>query len=836
MTSFSASAYKFDYTFHETPVSEAIVRISKDHPDINISFIYKELGNYRTSAVVHTDNAYDALRTAIGLNPVSVIRKGNDYYIEALQHGKFVYTGTAVGDDREPVAAATVMLLAPSDSSVITYGIADAYGRFSIPCDRRGVITKLSCIGYKTTYRRSDVFNLGYIVMPINATPLQQVNVEGELATVYSDKTVFIPTSRQKNASQTGADLIDHIGIPQLKVSLSGGITTNAGGPVTVFIDYLPANADDLNAKRIDDVRRVEYYEYSSDPRLQGNPYVVNFVMARYEYGGYAKAYGLGTFLNGHQEQMIGNVRMQYKRMTYDLVGSTYDNGTSHIGQNMSETFRLTQDDGSVKQFNRFSELESSKRHRNNYYLIFKATYNSDKVQASTLINSNLDRQPNTVQNGKVRYSGNAYPTSEYSSTTKNFSKFISYSGYYFLALPYGNTLTFTPTYKFSHTEQNSSYLEKGFNPIFNNASDNTNQFKAELKFTHNFDGFGQILGFVRGNYEHNRTRYSGSVESFDRAKTSRLGAGINYSVTIGDLRCATGFGWDWDRLQFSDIYDKPSNPWFDLSLQYSMNKKHSLSTVFHYSTWAPDPSFKSENVISATPLLSYTGNPALVPDKAYDLGIFYNWFPNNNYNVGAFATTYIAGDRYVYDYEASSTGILRTIRQPMGKYSNSSIGANATVRFLDRTLVFDAQATYTFNHNGKPYNINHSQVSWHARARYYLNNWHFALTYISDNGRSDQAINGNWTKTKNDWYITAGWSNSYWNIQAIIMNMTRWHWRGDIVRMRSKYYDTTEQAYDGQSHALLRITATYTFGFGKKVTRDNEPSISGSASSGILK
>lgn len=68
MTYVSANAYKYAYSFNNTPISEAIVRISKDHPDLNISFIYKELDNYKTSAKIHTDDAYVALRQTIGLN------------------------------------------------------------------------------------------------------------------------------------------------------------------------------------------------------------------------------------------------------------------------------------------------------------------------------------------------------------------------------------------------------------------------------------------------------------------------------------------------------------------------------------------------------------------------------------------------------------------------------------------------------------------------------------------------------------------------------------------------------------------------------------------------
>ena len=193
---FTANAYKYTYNFSNTPISRAIVTISKDHPDINISFIYKELDNYRTSARVRTDIAYEALKQTVGLNPVSVTEQRGNYYVEAFQRGKYIYRGRVVGADKEPVAAATVMLLAPKDSAVVTYAMADADGRFAIPCDRRNVIAKLSCMGYQTTYRRCPDFDLGTIVMPVQSVTLNQVKVEGRMADVYADRTVYIPSSR----------------------------------------------------------------------------------------------------------------------------------------------------------------------------------------------------------------------------------------------------------------------------------------------------------------------------------------------------------------------------------------------------------------------------------------------------------------------------------------------------------------------------------------------------------------------------------------------------------------------------------------------------------------
>ena len=80
------------------------------------------------------------------------------------------------------------------------------------------------------------------------------------------------------------------------------------------------------------------------------------------------------------------------------------------------------------------------------------------------------------------------------------------------------------------------------------------------------------------------------------------------------------------------------------------------------------------------------------------------------------------------------------------------------------------------------------------------------------------------------------GWTKGDWNVKANIVNMTRWNWRSGLRTMHSQYYSVKEQVYNGSSHALIQVSATYTCGYGKKVRQDNEPSVSGSASSGILK
>ncbi|MDE6578689.1 MAG: outer membrane beta-barrel family protein, partial [Muribaculaceae bacterium] len=461
--------------------------------------------------------------------------------------------------------------------------------------------------------------------------------------------------------------------------------------------------------------------------------------------------------------------------------------------------------------------------------------YNT-QIQASTLINSNLDRRPNKISQGMVRYSPGIYPDGEYYSTASDFSKFISYNGYYFFSLPKNNSITFTPRYSLSHTAQNSFYSEQGYPTIQNDASDNTNKLSGDLKFKHDFGKYGSLLGFVKGSYEYNHTQYSGSVNTLDRAKTLRMGLGLSYELTVRNIRGHLGFGWDWDKLQFGSMTDRRNAPSFDASLQYTPDRHHSLSAIFEYKTWLPLPNFKSNQIITASPFLKYTGNPNLIPAKSLDFDFSYTFIPNNNYSLSAYGWGWIVKDRYAYDYEADSNGVVRTIKQPMGSYAQGRYGLTGTIRLFDRSLSFTGDLSQLFNHNGKPYNVNHFHVYYTLQMLYYLKSWNFGVRYASSVGTWDGMMNGIWGRYKDDYYLNIGWSNSNWKISAMIRNIGRWNWKSAVRVMNSEFYSTKETLLTGNYHAMIRLTATYTFGFGKKVKRDNEPQISGSASSGILK
>lgn len=666
------------------------------------------------------------------------------------------------------------------------------------------------------------------------ATTLDEVVVEGRNQRLGAEVSTYIPTAKQKNAAQTAADLLNRMAIPQLRVSPSDDVTNLAGKNVDIFIDFLPASKDDLDGMRLQDVKKVEYYDFPTDPRFQGKPYVVNFVMQKYEYGGYVKAYGWGV--NTDAAQITLYSKLQYKRMTFDFATGLFRRDDRHTGSDTYETFRLPQSDGSLKVFERYSIQDDSHVRDYTCWPTFKALYSSDKIVLQNVIGAYFNHKPKDELSGHILYTPEVSPRTDFADHSTERVNSLTYSGNWNFIINKMNSITFAPQYAYSHTNSFSHYQETGAGEYLNAAKDDSHQFKGDLTYSHSFGKWGTLNTMFKSIITGNRTSYSGTANTSDDAHIYRFGPGAQYSLSKGKVYGMIGFGYNWDRQEYLNYKECSAFPWFDFSLQYSPNNRHSLTGDFHKSNSIPPSGSRSSAIIQSNPLMQYTGNPDLVSYKSYDAGVSYSYVPNNKLTLSAFANTFIAQDRYVYDYEPTATGILRTIRQPGGAYSHWNYGAYGTLRLFERKLQLMAQVLVNTVHNGEPYNYDKTQVNYALQATYYLDNWTFSGLYYAPQGYPGGPMVGSWMRTKSYYKLQAGWSNSTWNLQLQVAQFARWNWRSDKSILHSPFYDKTEQTYSISDHAFVRLSVTYTFGFGKKVSQGEEATQQSAISSGILR
>ena len=826
-----SSAAKYEYKFRNTPISQALAQLGTEHPELKISFLYHELDKYKTSATISTDNDYDAVRQIVSLNPIYVTVKGTGIYVEAMQRGIFSYSGRVVGNDGEPVAAASVLILEPSDSTVITYGFTDDAGKFTIPCDKQGVIAKLSCLGYFPTYHTCNNFAIGTINMQQRPTKLGDVTVEADDAYLYSDRSVYIPTSRQKNSAQTGTELIMRMAIPQL--SIGPKLQTNTGKEVTLYIDYTPASDSELNGMRIADVKKVEYYDFPSDPRFQGNEHVINFIMQQYEYGGYTKAsysdnFTMSRLLNTY-------TKLQYKKMTYDLGVGGLNVGDKDRYTETDEIYRLPQEDGSIKEFHRYSEVSDFRKNTNMLWLSLKAHYKSDNASISNRFRTGINHTPTNRSAGTVTYSPAEFKTSEYEYNGSSRVNSFGYDGYWQFTISPEDRLILDPHYAYSHTNQFSTYSEKTQALIQNGAKDDSHQATIEPAYQHTFPNGNKLGFFCPTMFLQNKTYYSGSSTLSDISRNYRLSSSIKYGFTNDKISLSLSGGLQWDKSSYCGEYESSTSPSAETSVQYTVNRKNSFYFSGIYKKSIPASGYRSASIVQDNPLLAYTGNPNVKPYNYYLLDGSYTYIPNKKWNFSVFGSTWIVNNRYVYDYVANSKGVLRRIKQPGGSYAQWEYGISGTTRQLDGKLQLSARFNVYQAHNGDPYNWTKTDIGIILNAWYYLNDFYFGGMFYESPAYADGCMVGDWLREKSLYSLTIGWSHKNFNCRLFAQNFFNYKSQNGTKKMNSQYYDKTSYLFKGRE--LAHISVTYTFAFGKKIERGNEASYQGAdVTSGILK
>ena len=854
IVSTTALADTFSYRFKQEKLSEALTRIAEDHPGLYLNFIYNELGNYKTSAAVNTDDTYEALKQTVGLNPVSVVKRGNRYFVEALQHGKYRYTGRAIATDQSPVEAATVWLLSPKDSTVLTYGITDASGRFSIPCDKTEVIAKLSSLGYRPVFKNCDNFNVGTIVMDAYYVNLKALDVEPDYATVYSDRTVYRPSSRQKRTAHNATDLLRALAIPQIQVSpVNSAVTDNVGKPVRLFINSVEATSQDLQGLATMDVRNVEYLEFPTDPRFKGAERAVNFIIQEYEYGGYTKLYLNEGALTGLSNYESIFSKFTYKRMTYDLFTSVGNSNNRHKGNSSETRFRLTDEAGNDFFMTKNSQFEKSQYRENSFPVTFRASYATDKVQIRNTVGYTHTTDPVAQYQGVVSYAGapvnqpeNRAADSGLITSSDDERHFLysnpsitnsaSYSGSFYFSLPRDFSIDATPTFNYSHINDTYSYDLSGSEPIYRHVRENAYNYRLDLNARKQFNP-RNILTFGANVGAHaNNLKYMGDVNYADRFNNNFLFGLIGYNFKNSRFSLNTDMGWGWEHSDINHMTVNDFYPFIHLNMQYAFSQKHSLSTYFQYATNSPGITEKSSDVLRNDELLYITGNPYLKDSRHVTFQLAYSLFPSDIFYMNVYGLYYQDFNRLmtVYDPYDGGCAVLRNYINN-GDFRSGRIGANMTLRLFKRSLQLSLIPQQLFYRSTGVYNKKLSRFHLSAQAYFYTGNFYFNA-YYSMAAKSMDEFDPVISRMRDYYYIQAGWANSHLNISLRANNFIRHDWMQSTTVTDSPFYSQNATSYNISRHAALNFSITYTFNYGRKVQRSNEIGAQSGASSAILK
>ena len=380
------------------------------------------------------------------------------------------------GTNGEPLDYATITILSKKDSALVTGGITDEKGTFTIETKMGQYFAQIDFLAFQTKTvstiplgKEQFVADLGTIALAADAHTLGEVEVRAEKSQMQMslDKRVFNVGKDLANTGASAEDILDNV--PSVEVDVEGNVSLRGSGNVRILIDGKPSGlvgADNANGLRSLPSNLIDKVEVITNPsaryEAEGMTGIINIVLKKDKKKGvngsfdvttgYPANYGVGVNMNFRREKVnfFVNYGLSYREnngggLTYqeryrDDLTLIQDQTRNHNRGGWSNSLRF----GADYFINKYNTLTGSFLYRksdedNLSTIIYKDYFNTatfDDLQEVT------NRTDNEIENEKaIQYALNY---------KKTFDK-------------KGQELTATVQYEEDSETEGSDYLERYF-------------------------------------------------------------------------------------------------------------------------------------------------------------------------------------------------------------------------------------------------------------------------------------------------------------------------------------------------------------------------------------
>lgn len=175
------TAQKVSVKFNNVTMPEALRTLNKATSRYTINFIFDDLEDFRVTANVRNQTLPNAIRQVIGFYPIEMTMVGDSVIsVECIQKTPLRYTGRVVDENGGGAEFANIMLLSPTDSTIVGGGVSNQDGYFTLPCAMRKVVMRITYVGYKTILRTLSAPDVGVIRLTPDRLTLRQVTVKAQ--------------------------------------------------------------------------------------------------------------------------------------------------------------------------------------------------------------------------------------------------------------------------------------------------------------------------------------------------------------------------------------------------------------------------------------------------------------------------------------------------------------------------------------------------------------------------------------------------------------------------------------------------------------------------------
>lgn len=666
----------------------------------------------------------------------------------------------------------------------------------------------------------------------IKVQRLDEVVVRNSRSWVDGNKIVFVPTRHEKNLSNSPESLLKNMHLPVIR-KVNGTLKGRNGEDITIFINGVKANNVDLSTFWPKEVRRVEYFEDSSDPAFEGARTAVNLVTTKYILGGVTK-------INLYQKiPDFGNNSVSskavYKKMTYGVLlnGNFFrDHRTNTSG---SETYsNLFYNNVHYDNINRVTD-EHSWSKEDAFSSVVNARYQTERFRATHTLALNWKSNPGSGSNSVNTWTPAVFASPSAYGTSKDRSVTPQISGEYYASFSNKWSATGHWSYAFSRNHVSSINSLGGKEDFYNHTTENVNSVKAVVNpyylASKNWT-FAMTLSTAMDWYS---SQYSGTslAHANQRRGESKFNVKAFWQPSYNlQLSLAPGGYLSYWKVgnERSDCFFRPT---VNASAYWNPDKKLSCGFNSQFYSEEPGADQSSDVIIKQSELIWAEGNPTLKNLTSLDNYLYTTWLPKDwlsmNLGFGYTRTTNSIVPLYMsQSNDYGGIAVAYTNAMPV-----DHLRANYEISFdlFNDDLSISATPEWYYTKTRGEYATNFNYLSFSADADYTIGNCRIKVWYDGPYKDVDMAgMEKTWKQGRVNAQFTYGNGNMFLEFTA-----------ENILNDKSKSWDRINSNNYSSSRNILAtgrtfaVNLTYTFSYGKKTDRGFDFDNSYSAKSSIV-
>ncbi|MDC3326566.1 TonB-dependent receptor [Flavobacteriaceae bacterium] len=346
-------------------------------------------------------------------------------------------SGNVIDEEtKEPLEYATIVVFSKLKNAIITGGITDSKGDFSIPVEIGAFDIRIEYIGFKTQIienkRITNDENIGKFSLILDVEALDAVEIIAERTTVEFrlDKKIYNVGKDLTVRGGTVSDVLDNV--PSVSVDVEGNVALRGNDDVRILINGKPSGLVGLNST--DTLRQlpaesIERVEVITSPSArydaEGSAGILNIILRRSKLQGLNGAMTLNTSYPT-QAGVSGNINYRTGNLNFfnttgysyrETPGNSYNNTEFFNGDNPSTFLKeerifererkgLNTNLGVEWYVNKTSSFTASMVYRNSDNAS-NTTNILDEIRSNNSITRNIRLDPEIEDDKTIQYSLN---------------------------------------------------------------------------------------------------------------------------------------------------------------------------------------------------------------------------------------------------------------------------------------------------------------------------------------------------------------------------------------------------------------------------------------------